>query len=101
MLRPRLCLATSLAVAYFVLAGLLPILGTYHDLAIGEDATHHQAIDTCTWVQHTIGSSAVSCADTDLLVLASNFSSPPAPAQLHLLIQPDSLQARAPPAVLS
>ncbi|MBQ27579.1 MAG: hypothetical protein CMH81_05495 [Nitrospiraceae bacterium] len=101
MPQSRLVIVASLCFVYLVLAGFVPAIGIHHTFDTETDGTHHHAIDTCTWLEHSIGSTLLSGADIDLNILTPQPRKPHNPNTLYLSIQLDSIKARAPPALLS
>ena len=101
MSRSRIFIATALCFTYLVLAGLVPAVGIYHAFDTGTDNTHHHAIDTCTWLEHSIGSTVLSGVDVDLNVHPLQALDPHEPTDLYLSVQLDLVKARAPPVLLS
>ena len=83
--------------AYLVLAGLAPTVEIHHKFDTDADGTHHHASDTCTWLEHSIGSTVLSNVDIDFNILTLQLRNAHTPKTPYLPIQLDLIKARAPP----
>lgn len=101
MLRSRLLRVTSLCVAYLLLSAFVPIIEIHHGFEIGLDGTNHQAIDTCTWLDHVVGSTVFSGAEIHLNPLTLQVLVPHHPDELYRSTQLCLIKARAPPTLVT